>query len=108
MDIRVKFTPAAPAADKTFTALKLIITDSIGARTEATKVASQVNSQKIDNEDGTYSLVFPVSGVAIGAYSGRLLSLDQDGATMGTELSFTGTAGIDSGAAWFPQPTAAA
>lgn len=108
MQLNVTFTPTAPVGGAVFAALKLILTDSSANVVEVTKSASQVDSQKVDNGDGSYAVPFTVSGVGVGAFTGTVQALDTNGELMGSELSISGTTTIEGGGAWFAQPTAVA
>lgn len=107
MNFNVTFTPAAPVGAYPFGQLVVSVTDSAGVTHESRKSASQVDAEKTDNGDGSYTVPMAISSIAVGNYSGSVESLDTTGATMGTPLSITGTITIEEGGTWFAQPTGA-
>lgn len=108
MNFNITFTPAAPADGAVFGQLRLTITDSAGASHETAKNAARVDAEKIDNGDGSYTVPMTINGVAVGPYTAQVVSLSQQGNTMGDTISISGSITIEEGGAWFAQPTVAA
>jgi hypothetical protein len=103
MQVTLKFTPTPPPAGKTFSKLRVILTDAGGAERKVDLTQAQVQASAQPQPDGSYLLPVTIENVAVGPYTVISQAFDQNNSGYGTTASGTGTVSLADGV-WYPAP----
>jgi hypothetical protein len=104
MQVNCKFNAVAPVAGKTFSALRITLTDASNAVQKQDMNTTAIKAAAVKQDDGSYVLPVTFANVAVGPYTVKAQAVDTSAQPIGSEATGSGTVSMEDGGAWIPSP----